>query len=94
VVADHPAGEMIKIGAEVVSHGRYVTFRMAEVAAPRRLFAEVLWLIEGHDIGRRLDSRLAGRSRNTAVGCARARATHPSKRLILRARHCVPSPVS
>jgi Transposase DDE domain group 1 len=36
---------LIKIGAKVVSHGRYVTFQMAEVAAPRRLFAEVLWLI-------------------------------------------------
>src|SRR5215213_807907 len=36
---------LIKIGAKVVSHGRYVTFQMAEVAVPRRLFAEVLWLI-------------------------------------------------
>ena len=36
---------LIKIGAKVVSHGRYVTFQMAEVAVPRRLLAEVLWLI-------------------------------------------------
>jgi hypothetical protein len=36
---------LIKIGARVVSHGRYITFQMAEVAVPRRLFAEVLWLI-------------------------------------------------
>src|SRR3712207_4788746 len=36
---------LVKIGAKVVSHGRYVTFQMAEVAVPRRLFAEVLWLI-------------------------------------------------
>ena len=36
---------LVKIGARVVSHGRYVTFQMAEVAVPRRLFAEVLWLI-------------------------------------------------
>ena len=36
---------LIKIGAKVVSHGRYVTFQMAEVAVPRRLFAAVLWLI-------------------------------------------------
>jgi hypothetical protein len=28
-----------------VSHGRYVTFQMAEVAVPRPLFAEVPWLI-------------------------------------------------
>ena len=36
---------LIKIGAKVVSHGRYVTFQMAEVAVPRRLFAAVLWLL-------------------------------------------------
>src|SRR3712207_1057338 len=36
---------LIKIGAKVVSRGRYVTFQMAEGAVPRRLFAEVLWLI-------------------------------------------------
>src|SRR3712207_6305952 len=36
---------LVKIGAKVVSHGRYLTFQMAEVAMPRRLFAEVLWLI-------------------------------------------------
>jgi hypothetical protein len=34
--------ELIKIGAKVVSHGRYVTFQMAEVAAPRQMFAEIL----------------------------------------------------
>jgi hypothetical protein len=28
--------KLIKIGAKVVSHGRYVTFQMAEVGAPRR----------------------------------------------------------
>jgi len=28
--------KLIKIGAKVVSHGRYVTFRMAEVAVPRQ----------------------------------------------------------
>ena len=36
---------LIKIGAKVVSHGRYVTFQMAEVAAPRQMFAEILSLI-------------------------------------------------
>jgi hypothetical protein len=30
---------LIKIGAKVVRHGRYVTFQLAEVAIPRRLFA-------------------------------------------------------
>jgi hypothetical protein len=38
--------KLIKIGAKVVSHG-YVTFQMAEVAAPRELFGEILRLIEG-----------------------------------------------
>jgi hypothetical protein len=28
---------LIKIGAKVVNHGRYVTFQMAEVAVPRRI---------------------------------------------------------
>jgi hypothetical protein len=39
--------KLIKIGAKVVSHGRYVTFQMAEVAVPRKLFAEILRLIDG-----------------------------------------------
>ncbi len=37
---------LIKIGAKVVSHGRYVTFQMAEIAIPRRLLAEILRLID------------------------------------------------
>jgi len=37
--------KLIKIGAKIVSHGRYVTFQMAEVAVPRRLFADILSLI-------------------------------------------------
>ena len=37
--------KLIKIGAKVVSHGRYVTFQMAEVAVPRRMFADILMLI-------------------------------------------------
>ncbi len=38
--------KLIKIGARVVRHGRYVTFQMAEVAIPRRLLAEILRLID------------------------------------------------
>jgi len=34
--------KLIKIGAKVVSHGRYVTFQMAEVAVPRQMFADIL----------------------------------------------------
>jgi Transposase DDE domain group 1 len=37
--------KLVKIGAKVVSHGRYVTFQMAEVAVPRRMFADILALI-------------------------------------------------
>jgi hypothetical protein len=37
--------KLIKIGAKVVSHGRYVTFQLAEVAVPRQLFADILSLI-------------------------------------------------
>jgi hypothetical protein len=34
-----------KIGAKVVSHGRYVTFQMAEVAASPIMFRDILMLI-------------------------------------------------
>jgi hypothetical protein len=37
--------KLVKIGAKVVSHGRYVTFQLAEVAVPRHIFAEILSLI-------------------------------------------------
>jgi Transposase DDE domain group 1 len=36
---------LIKIGAKVVSHGRYVAFQMAEIAIPRQMFQEILRLI-------------------------------------------------
>ena len=42
--------KLIKIGAKVVSHGRYVVFQMAEVAIPRQMFQEILRLIA--DYGR------------------------------------------
>ncbi len=44
--------KLIKIGAKVVSHGRYVTFQLAEVAVPRSLFRNILSLID--DLRRRL----------------------------------------
>jgi hypothetical protein len=37
--------KLIKIGAKVVSHGRYVTFQLAEVAVLREMFADILSLI-------------------------------------------------
>ncbi len=39
--------KLIKIGAKVVRHGRYITFQLAEVAIPRSLFANILRLIAG-----------------------------------------------
>ncbi len=39
--------KLVKMGAKVVSHGRYVTFQLAEVAIPRPLFADILRLIDG-----------------------------------------------
>ena len=33
--------KLIKIGAKIVSHGRYVAFQMAEVGAPRRREEEI-----------------------------------------------------
>ncbi len=37
--------KLIRIGAKVVSHGRYVTFQLTEVAVPRELFRKILSLI-------------------------------------------------
>ena len=34
--------KLIKIGAKIVRHSRYVTFQMAEVAIPRKLFRSIL----------------------------------------------------
>jgi Transposase DDE domain group 1 len=38
--------KLVKIGARIVRHGRYVVFQLAEVAVPRALFAEILGRIE------------------------------------------------
>ena len=43
--------KLIKIGAKVVRHGCYVTFQLAEVAVPRKLFQKILSLI--YDLRRR-----------------------------------------
>jgi len=37
--------KLIKIGAKVVNHGRYVAFQMAEVAVSRQMLQEMLSLI-------------------------------------------------
>ena len=38
--------KLVKIGAKVVRHGRYVTFQFAEVAVPRDSFRKILRLID------------------------------------------------
>lgn len=38
--------KLVKIGARVVRHCRYVTFHLAEVAVPRELFRNILSLID------------------------------------------------
>jgi len=43
--------KLVKIGAKVVRHGRYVTFQLAEVAVPKDLFRKILSLID--DLRRR-----------------------------------------
>jgi hypothetical protein len=37
--------KLIKVGAKVVSHGRYVTFQMAEVTVSRQMIADIVALI-------------------------------------------------
>jgi hypothetical protein len=37
---------LVKIGARIVRHGRYVVFQLAEVTVPRALFAAILRRIE------------------------------------------------
>ena len=38
--------KLVKIGARIVRHGRYVVFQLAEVAVPRALFAGILRRID------------------------------------------------
>ena len=46
--------KLIKIGAKVVRHGRYVAFQMAEVAIPRQMFEEILRLMPNYGRSHRL----------------------------------------
>ncbi len=41
--------KLIKIGAKIVRHGRYVVFQTAEVAIPHELFADILLVSIGSD---------------------------------------------
>jgi hypothetical protein len=39
--------KLIKIGAKIAAHARYIAFQMAEVAISRTLFADILQMIGG-----------------------------------------------
>ena len=51
--------KLVKTGAKMVSHGRYVMFQLAEVAVPRELFRKILSLID--DLRRRPVPAQAGK---------------------------------
>ncbi len=38
--------KLIKIGAKVIHHAKYITFQMAEVAIPRKMFQTMLKRVE------------------------------------------------
>jgi hypothetical protein len=38
--------KLVKIGARIVRHGRYLVFQLAEVAVPRTVFAAILRRID------------------------------------------------
>ncbi len=50
--------KLVKIGATVVRHGRYVTFQLAEVAVPKQWFRKIMILID--DLRRRPAPTSAG----------------------------------
>ena len=39
--------KLVKIGAKLVRHGRYVNFQLAEATMPQELFRKILQLIDG-----------------------------------------------
>jgi len=60
--------KLVKIGAKVVRHGRYVTFQLAEVAVPRELFRKILSLID--DLRRRpIPAKIDGQVKTTGGVC-------------------------
>ena len=48
---------LIKIGARVVRHAKYVTFQMAELAVPRELFTAILDRIQRFGVPPALNRR-------------------------------------
>ena len=74
--------KLIKIGAKVVSHGRYVTFQLAEVAVSRQMFAEILSLI----------ARLRAPPSMKALWGRKARTYDGERCVVMTANDRVPAP--
>ncbi len=87
--------KLIKIGAKVVSHGRYVTFQLAEVAIPRHLFSPTSCTSSpdcerrprqhegfGDDVRKRATGEVRLDDGETAVCCQAGRGTPPPRRPI------------
>ena len=72
--------KLVKIGAKVVRHGRYVIFQLAEVAVPRSLFQKILGLID--DLRRRpvpaWAGEIHGEAKNDGRGTSGWRKTGPN----------------
>ncbi len=60
--------KLIKIDAMVVSHGRYVTFQMAEIAVSRQMFADILRLIARLRAPARESMRIVGSDATGTTG--------------------------
>ena len=74
--------KLIKIGAKVVRHAKYVTFQMAEVAVPCRLYRAILERIR----------RLAALSPRAALGCGGTPVATPNHRRAAGTAKCPPHP--
>ena len=76
--------KLIKIGAKVVGHGRYVTFQMAEVAVSRQMFQEILSLIATAGTARASmrspGGRMSDRPRRHRYALIKAKARVPAPR--------------
>ena len=79
--------KLVKIGAKVVNHGRYVTFQLAKVAVPRELFQKNppphRWVAAGPFAAMTgLDPEASRRLDRTGVCCASRSAPSPRKMAI------------
>ncbi len=71
---------LVKIGAKVVRHGRYVTFQLGEVAVSRQMFRQILWLIAlaARATGARLTQAVVSAGSELWEACALMTGTQPS----------------